>query len=151
MTNMNPETGIRYGIVAANSLHGDVICELQANGKDLHWEEFAEDVKRGLQGEVDYGDHDDDPDFDFDEELDSRMENAADHFYDDEPVHEFDYQGVQGRTTWLGGALLVWVFESKWTTNARLCSPCVPNCCDLDSPDPDGYEGYDVNPEWRTE
>jgi len=145
MTNINPETGVRYGLISANSLDPEVICDLQANGRDVHWEAHKQQIADDLQMEVDNGAKFEN----FDEELDYRVDRAADRWDDDEPVHEFDYQGVKGQTTWLGGALLVWIFESKWTTNARLCNPCVPNCCDLDSVDPNGYEGYDCNPDWR--
>jgi len=144
MTNVNPETGVRYGIISANSLDPEVICDLQAVGRDVHWEARKQEIIDALQMEVDNG-----AEFEFDEELENRLERESYDFYDDEPVHEFQRDGVRGRTTWLGGALLVFVFHSQWTTNARLCSPCVPGCCDLDSIDPNGYEGYDVNPEWR--
>jgi len=144
MTNVNPETGVRYGIISANSLDPEVICDLQAVGRDVHWEASKQEIIDALQMEVDNG-----AEFEFDEELENRLERESYDFYDDEPVHEFQRDGVRGRTTWLGGALLVFVFHSQWTTNARLCSPCVPGCCDLDSIDPNGYEGYDVNPEWR--
>jgi len=144
MVNINQETGVRYGIISANSLDPEVICDLQAVGRDVHWEARKQEIIDALQMEVDNG-----AEFEFDEELENRLERESYDFYDDEPVHEFQRDGVRGRTTWLGGALLVFVFHSQWTTNARLCSPCVPGCCDLDSIDPNGYEGYDVNPEWR--
>jgi len=146
MTNVNPETGVRYGIISANSLDPEVICDLQAVGRDVHWEAHKREITDQTRRDWENGEITGD---DFEDELEARLEREGDNFYDDEPVHEFQRDGVRGRTTWLGGALLVFVFHSQWTTNARLCSPCVPGCCDLDSIDPNGYEGYDVNPEWR--
>lgn len=146
MTNTNPETCIRYGIVSANSLDPEIIYDLQVMGRDVHWEMALEDLKKQIAREVESGELELE---NSDDEYTIREERLADEFYDDEPVHEFQRDGVSGRTTWLGGALLVWVFHSQWTTQARLCSPCVPNCGDLDSLDPDGYECYDVNPDWR--
>ena len=72
-----------------------------------------------------------------------------DHVYIEEPIIEFEYEGVKGRTSWLGGALNLWIFESPYTNTFALCSPCVPNVCNLDQPDPDGCVGYDVPPHWR--
>ena len=130
MTNVNPETGIRYGIISAQSLHPDVIYDLQCVGKDLHYEEFCEDLKRQFPDEDEY---------------EEQLENID--FQDEEPVHEFQRDGVRGQTTWLGGAMLVWVFHSPHIANVSLCSPCVPNCGDLDSTG--DYECYDVPPTWR--
>ncbi len=145
MTNINPETGVRYGIISANNLDPEVICDLQAVGRDVHWEARKQEIADDLQMEVDNGAKFEN----FDEELEYRVDRAADRFEDDEPVHEFYRDGVRGRTTWLGGALLVFVFHSQWMDQFDLCSPCVPGCCDLDSPNPDGYVGYTVNPDWR--
>lgn len=90
---------------------------------------------------------------DLDELSESAIEMINQNWDDDEPVHEFDIEGVKGRTTWLGGALCVWVFHSPYITHRSLCSPCVPNCGDLDSKfnDEGGYECYDVPPKWRYE
>lgn len=143
MVNINPETGIRYGIISANSLHPDLIFDLQMSGKDLHWEDACADLRKSIDRDMDI------PAEDKEDEYELQLEDMGDSFQDDEPVHSFNYQGVKGRTTWLGGGLLVWIFESPFMDKFRICSPCVPNCCDCDSPDPNGYEGYDVPPQWR--
>lgn len=145
VANINPETGIRYGIVAANSLDPDVVNELQMSGKDLHYEEAKSELWDAIKRVCkDYM-----GDADSDDVADQAVERLNDHWQDDEPVHSFELQGVTGQTTWLGGALLVYVFHSPWLTKANLCSPCVPNCGNLDSLNPDGYECYDVPPDWR--
>lgn len=77
------------------------------------------------------------------------VSNELEYFYCDEPVHEGELQGVKYRTSWLGGALNLWVFESPFTGNFRECSPCVPGAADLDNPDNAGVTGYDVPPDWR--
>jgi len=147
--NTNPETGIRYGIISANSLKPDVIEEIQQNGRDIRYEEN----KSSLWDDV-YAAAKDYLGGDIAEDLANR---AADIFGqnwdDDEPIHEFELDGVKGRTTWLGGALLVYIFESPILTQRGLCSPCVPNCGDLDSKfnDEGGYTCYDVPPDWREE
>lgn len=146
MQNVNPETGIRYGIISANSLDPEVIDEIQQYGHDIHWQDHIEQLRRDVNIAVEEGLIAEE---DFDEELDLRIERDSDHWMDDEPVHSFELQGVHGRTTWLGGALMVWVFESPHFGLHALCSPCVPNCGDLDSPG--DFKCYDVPDEWRNQ
>jgi len=151
VTNVNPETLIRYGIISANSLDPEVVNDIQMHGKDVHYEEAKEelwaDIKRAC------GDYMSDADSD--DVADLAVERMGDHWQDDEPVHEFDidcpgYGRVKGRTTWLGGALLVWIFESPFIVRARVCSPCVPGAGDLDHIDiEDGVDCYDVPNDWR--
>jgi len=147
--NCSPTTGIRYGIISAHSLHSDVIDEIQSNGTDVHYEEMRKDLRESIENvcrdymctsrTVDVADY--------------AIDQASEDWEDDEPIHEFEIDGIKGRTTWLGGALLVWVFESPFQTHAQICSPCVPNCGDLDSlmSDEGGYLCYDVPPTWRFE
>lgn len=145
MNNTNPETGIRYGIVAAHSLDPEWVWDMQQHGVDLHYEEAKSDLWDSIKRVCkDYM-----PDRDSDDVADQAVERLGENWEQDEPVHSFDLQGVKGQTTWLGGALLVYVFHSPWLTKANLCSPCVPNCGNLDSLNPDGYECYDVPPDWR--
>lgn len=148
--NINPVTGIRYGIISANALDPEIIDEIQQRGTDVHYEAFCDEIRAEVH------DADSVPDDEKDDEIERRITNYGGQFYDDEPVHEFNLQGVKGRTTWLGGALHVWVFESPVTGVYRLCSPCVPNCGDLNSPvdvlrDKVGELCYDVPADWRVE
>lgn len=153
MVNVNPETGIRYGIISTNSLDPEVVCDLQfgRSSKDLHWEEALSDLRKEIEREVESGELALE---DSDDEYTLREERLGDAYYDDEPVHSFDVDGVKGQTTWLGGGLLVFVFYSPFTGTFDLCSPCVPGACDLDSPvnplrETIGHIGYDVPPTWR--
>jgi hypothetical protein len=150
-TNVNPETGIGYGIISANSLDPEIVDEIQRNGRDLGWEEYRSQVFNDVMADETISADDKE------DGIDRVLEN--DRYYDDEPTHEFDiecpgYGRVKGRTTWLGGALMVWIFESPFSGLFRLCSPCVPGACDLDSPadplrDNVGCIGYDVPADWR--
>jgi hypothetical protein len=147
--NTNPDTGIRYGIISANSLNSDVIDTIQSSGIDVHYEAMRKELREAIKGICkDYMSS-----CDADEVAELAVETASQDFYDNEPVYEFEIDGVKGRTTWLGGALLVWIFESPFQTHAQLCSPCVPNCGDLDNlmSDEGGYPCYDVLPDWRDE
>ena len=77
-----------------------------------------------------------------------RIEEQMDNYYCEEPITAFTYEGVKGQTTWLGGALLLWIFDSPYTGTFQLCSPCVPNACSLDQPEDGGYAGYTVPTHW---
>lgn len=146
MTNVNPETGVHYGIISARNLDPEVICDLQVMGRDVHWEERKQEITDQTRRDWENGNITGE---DYEDELEYRLERAGDEFYDDEPVHEFQRDGVRGRTTWLGGGMLVWIFKSDWVGKFDLCSPCVPGAANCDSPNPNGVEGYDVNPEWK--
>ncbi len=147
MTNTNPETGIRYGIISALDLHQDIIDELQAVGTDVHWEKTIEDIRCRLRSVLD--------DYVHGGIAKQLEEDWIEQFrdvegrYDDEPVHEGTHCGVNYRTTWIGGALHVWVFDSPHTGLFAECSPCVPCAGNLDYPDSNGVLTYDVPPEWR--
>lgn len=147
MTNMNLTYGIAYGYISANALHSDIVCSLQ-EGKDVYYEEALEEHLAGLR---------DDPDFDEDE----ATEKFSDTWMGDEPVHEGTIKVAGGnfpevtelkyRTSWLGGALNVWIFESPFVTDkARKASPCVPGAGILDTLDGD-VRSFDVPPTWRCE
>lgn len=148
--NINPETGVRYGIISADSLDPEIVDEIQQRGTDVHFLDAQADLVAGIAMACD--------NFLRSSQIEKLTDRAqdmlADVWQDDEPVREFDLQGVKGRTTWLGGALHVWVFESPVTGVYRLCSPCVPNCGDLNSPadvlrDKVGEICYDVPNDWR--
>lgn len=144
--NVNPETGIRYGIISAISLDPEIVNQIQCEGRDVRWEDAKRDLEDTIRSACEGLMSKHDVDAVVDEALD-RMN--GDQWVDDEPIHEFRIDGVMGQTTWLGGALLVWVFKSTDVGRFELCSPCVPNACSLDSPYPGGYEGYDVPGNWR--
>ena len=143
MPNFNEVTGIRFGIISANSLHPEVIDQMQ-QGKDLHYEEVRADLWARVEG-VCQGYMSDE---DASDVADLAVENLAQNWQDEEPIHAFDIDGVKGQTTWLGGALLVWVFESPVIDKFNLGSPCVPNAVIISSPNPDGFEGYGVPADW---
>lgn len=42
----------------------------------------------------------------------------------------------------------IWVFKSAYYTRARFCSPCAPGACDLLNPDESGERAYCFGPDW---
>lgn len=144
MVNINTETGIRFGVIPANSLDPEVVDELQARGTDVHYEAARQDMEDAIRKAC--------KPYMLNELVQQVVDLAVEYmeFDDEEPVHEFKtLDGVVGSTGWLGGALHVWVYYSPNVGKFRQCSPCVPNAADLDSPDPDGIAGYDVPADWR--
>lgn len=170
--NINPDTGIAYGYISADSLHPDIVNDLQMDGTDVYYADALEEAQREaarddeVQAEmVDTG-HvtkaqweraDEDERFSAtlawvkdNWEGGRREREFNDNYQPDEPVHEGTKDGVRYRTSWLGGALNVWVFESPHITHtAGRASPCVPNAGILDTEG--DVTAYDVPPDWRDE
>lgn len=151
VTNKHPTTGIAYGVIACQSLDDDLLhFLLYEKGKDLSYEAACqeeigrqEDAYHEMLASMDpeYVDCMDPADFEPNlDNFDPQIE---------EPIVEGEYQGVHYRTTWLGGAQLLWIFESPFTEECQPCSPCVPGAGNLDNPDPGGMETYSVPADWR--
>ena len=139
--NVNELTGIRYGIISANSLDGELVHDLlYYEGEDLSWREVEEEIKIAMREEGVTEE-------DWDRTLDDRLSDV----YIDEPIVEGECEGVKYRTSWLGGALHFWIFESPRIGLYSECSPCCPNAGNLDSPNDDGVECYDVPKGWRVD
>jgi hypothetical protein len=141
--------GIRYGYISANSLDPDLVCELQNCGLDVHWEGFLTDMRDSLRGVIEDHIRSDRAKELVEAWMDDVAEHAADSWYDDEPIHEGTYEGVKYRTSWLGGALHVWIFKSPHLDYFQECSPCVPRAGNLNCQDFNGVLAYDVPKEWR--
>lgn len=170
--NINPVTGIAYGYISANALDPEVVNDLQMNGTDVYFEEAKAEAQRETAQDdnvrreaaehmgypitgLDAIAYEDILRYVEDNWAGSRWEQTfSDNYQPDEPVHEgeVDVPGhgkVKYRTSWLGGALNVWVFESPFVTEkANLCSPCVPGAGNLDVLD-GGFTCYNVPNDWR--
>ncbi len=148
-TNINVNTGIAYGYIASNALDSEVVDELMfgPDAVDVTYQdnilEFAKSL--GFYGEDHYT-------------ANIWLENNhPDKYYElqdygiDEHIVNGNYEGVLYCSSWLGGALNFFIFNSPTTTDkARRASPCVPNCGILDTLDGD-VSSYDVPEDWRTE
>jgi hypothetical protein len=177
MTNINPETGIRYGCIYLNELDSDVANDLWINGEDLSYKAAYEELKMqierdadNVEDEVSIGIAETDPSlvgneawferrcedawntlgYDSREDyVETRLERESEHIYIDEPNIAGTYEGVKYEISHLGGAPLLWTIHSPIISKARLCSPCCPGAIDLNSLDDDGYEGYGIPDDWR--
>lgn len=152
--NTNPETGIRYGYIKADSLHSEIVDELMygSQATDLSYRAAWEDHLAEKRNEHDIlvqqaeSDGEEPP-----EELDEDAIQQAfnDSFQSDEAIVEGTYEGVKYSSSWLGGALNFFIFESPNIGKFQECSPCVPRAGNLDCPDEDGVDTYDVPADWR--
>lgn len=143
--NIHPETGIAYGYISANALDSDVVDELMYGAQAINEteQEAREEFIREWRSKVNDGSLDED------EPDDYEWQEFWDRYEEYEPVVHGELEGVKYASSWLGGTLNFFIFESPHITDkARTASPCVPNCGILDELDGD-VRSYDVPPEWR--
>ena len=177
--NINPDTGIAYGYISAQCLHPEVVDELQfgSQASEPAYEEAKIDARKHLartdQVQREAADSAGRAFDTLDEDDRYRLalqyindnwdgsgweQEFNDDWQPDEPVHEgkivipgYPPNPVHYRTSWLGGALHVWIFLSPFTTDkARRASPCVPNAGILDKLD-GSVTAYDVPADWRSD
>ena len=152
--NINLETQIPYGYISSNELDPDLVTELlYSHGLDLVYLELLVDMAtaEGMPSCVL-----EEPEKQKELAQDWLTENEVEAFFELEESYEPEqlevegvYEGVRYRSSWLGGALNFFIFESPVTTyKATVCSPCVPNAGNLDKLDGE-YHCYDVPASWR--
>lgn len=162
LTNVNPTTNVRYGVISTSSLDPDVLDILwYVVGKDLTYTSFLDNIKKEAEneadayedevkveiGETDYHMLSNDQyverkveqmwerrGYDSREDyVEAMVEARTSEYYAEEPVIEGEYEGVKYQIDWLGGSPLLWVLEGPRGWARSLCSPCVPNAADLNS------------------
>ena len=176
MTNINQQTGVRYGCIYLNSIDGDLANDLWMNAENLSeaeaYAELKSEIERDTESiedevriavaERDYAMLSNDRYMedeveaaynrlgydDRDDYIDTRLELESEHIQIEEPTLAGICEGVRYEISHLGGAPILWVLESPIISKARLCSPCCPNAGDLDSLDDDGYECYGIPADW---
>lgn len=147
IANVDPETGISYGVIAINSLADWVLEEIRAGGSDLDYEEAQEEVGQAISNAIDHKNLSESQQEQVNDLINDiiavvleNWEGSGDNVrYRYETEHEGAKLVVQ---TTSGGELFV--FKSPVTQVVAQCSPCFPNAGDLDNPRP-----YDTpfNPE----
>jgi hypothetical protein len=152
MLNRNPKTWIAYGYISANQLDQEVVFELLHGMRAVNHTENEVLINFAVnEGFLAKGTSPGDA-FEARRWLEDNCQNWEDDIPDtDEWIVTGTYEGVSYQSSWLGGALNFWIFESPVTTDkGRRASPCVPGACILDTLD--GSEsGYDVPAEWRAD
>ncbi len=133
VANTNTETGIRFGVVSFNSLASWVWDEFYASGTN---ESEAEALREWEAENPEAG------------ETDTQV--FCDSLEIEEPAWSLETDGMKLGISWLGGAPLLWVYESPHRAAVSLCSPCIPNAGNLDCKVPlgEGFACYDIPAEW---
>lgn len=156
--NYNPETGVAYGYIAANSLDPEVVDELMFGGgcsehKNHSFEAYKAETlqERQRQLEAAREDGEDERVEELEDLGDDLTDEQCEDYYGDEEKVEGVKDGVHFASSWLGGALNFFILHSPHITeSACRASPCVPGAGILDTLDGD-VKCYDVPADWRAE
>lgn len=139
--NFNKNVGLPFTYFSCSNLDPELINELQTNGFDVHYEEALQEASYKAETAVENGCFDN-----YDEAYEEELANLED-WYDDEPCHEGEHEGIIYITAWLGGALLLCVMDSPLRGRFAQCSPCLPGA--LDGNTPGDCEGFDIPESWK--
>lgn len=118
VSNRDPETGIRYGVIAQNSVNPDAFDDVWQNARDLTYEQAKADAEAACERDGTEFDEDS-----FNDEYSMCDCGERDWLYESDGYK-------------LTNCLVsdVFVLASPYYTYAQFCSPCVPGACNLDSP-----------------
>lgn len=128
-TNIDKETGIRYGVIPQGSIDINALERVFEHGKDLGYEAAKEDLKANLRGALE--------DYYNGSRLDEAVEDAFDALDGWADSLEasgrwlYENRGYKLQTSEPGD---LWVLRSPYFTYAQFCSPCAPGACHLDNP-----------------
>lgn len=152
--NMNEEKGVRYGVIEANKISGDVLNEITTEGLNLNHLQFLinkldeEGIKRP---EFNYGSYDDYSKFHDDiweivcnHGIDESDDVIDWENYDDTDI-VFKVDNVEG----FYDDIYLIIKESDKIGKFNICSPCFPNACQVNEVEEEnGYKGYTVPNDW---
>lgn len=151
LSNINPTTGIRFGAISGQSIHPEVLDELHSLASNEVYHRLRDEREQQLRAELrsTFDRIDDDL---VEQVIEMQLEAESEHgdFNDEEPSADIVHEGVSLNFGYLGGAVLLIIYDSPYTWVVEsLCSPCVPNAANLDSAiDPDGYIAYAPANSW---
>jgi hypothetical protein len=172
-TNVNPESGIRYGVISANNVPW-LEEKIFNNGESISYREAVKELRSRIERFIDEPEslreillHDyylttysvDDvlqliAEYDQDEYTEETIDGVMDLILEeinlefDEEIREYHTDEEHYIMDWLGGAQMIWALKSPVLTKVNLCSPCVPNAGNLEDPNEEGYECYAVEPDY---
>jgi len=151
--NTNPETGICYTVFALNrNIDPDVAHDLWCHGTNVSEETACDELRAEIYAEAAALDLEQGSDV-YEAFCQHTYEKRVEQIQIDEPTIEGESEGIKYQISWLGGAPMLWVFESPYANYFHQCSPCCPGACDGDSPsrEDEGYLGYDLPADWMDE
>lgn len=133
ITNIDPDTGIRYGIIPIHALADWVVGEFEPRYGDPTCPRCGDAVN---------------PSDDHDDYFCERCEEffLPDECYPEDPSSlVYDRDGYQMQ---LDEHNDVWIFLSPFVTTAQFCSPCAPGACYLLNYTSDGEKAYCLPNDW---
>lgn len=140
-TNIDRETGIRYGVIPMNSLAHWAYESFEPDYGDPHCPECGQQVYP--PDEIASADLDAGQDF--------RCINCHKNYWSNEcygeemigsDLDDGEYKAHEGSD---GD---VFVLKSPYYTRAQFCSPCAPGACHLENPTSDGEKAYCFGHDW---
>lgn len=143
MSNVDKETGIRFGVISQNSVDLDCWSDAEPDYGDAHCPECGARAIQSDDSSVADADWNDGKDFACAECQICFWSESA---FPDEPVgYSYDEDGYH-LTDCLDTDIMV--LASPYYTFAQFCSPCVPGAGNLDHPMPDGAKTYCLGHDW---
>lgn len=123
-TNIDTETGIRYGVISMNKVSSESLNEFEP-----YYEFSCVNCGHNFGTEIP-------------EKCPNCDQETDETDFDDwSPVSwQYDKNGI--KAFWNDGDNYIWVIKSPFYTNCLFCSPCAPGAGDLSAPCEDGAETY---------
>ena len=146
VTNIDIDTGIRYGVIPTNALDSWIYEELQGDYGDASCPEC------GAEGIAPVTELSDDLSFEVESGVDYACEYCEKGFLSEECFPEspisfsIDKNGYEVSTGSECGDLFI--TKAPFYTHAAFCSPCAPGACYLTSPVPEGERAYCFGHDW---
>ena len=152
--NVDPDTGIRYGVISINSLHEFIHDELEPEYGDPTCPKCGDGVQESSFGKDYYCESCASLD-----EIEPTRENLEPYtFYSDEcfsdecvglTLNEVGKHQYSAHSAFDGACLFL--TKSSYYTFAKFCSPCAPGAGDLDNPIEDGVKTFCFGPSMFTD
>lgn len=157
LTNINLETGIRYGVISQHAIMGEALAAFEPDYGSATCPKCGSDIISS--GDTDFEKHPGKDYFcqccfdsareDADEPLDvdrHKFTYWSDQCFGDDPLAH--YLDDSEYTASMGECGDIFVIRSPYYTRAAFCSPCAPGACHLSSPCDDGAKAYCLGPDF---
>jgi hypothetical protein len=148
VTNVDGETGIRFGVIALNDLSGDAAEDIFTHGEDVGYAAAIDEIKDSLQNGFRHvmesvGLKPDDNDL---SDIADQIMQDQDWNYESSGPYEYEGEGLSLRT--MSDNTELFVLKSPYYTHCQFCSPCAPGAGYLMNPCPDGPKTYCLGHDW---
>jgi hypothetical protein len=144
-TNIDNDTGIRYGVISQHSVPSDCMEDVYSNGVDEDYAESLANLRSRLQSSLKSVLEDYSGNFDV-EAIAEDIINGLDIDYEgtgDFTRYSYEHAGLQLTTDSQGD---LFITESPYYTLCSFCSPCAPGAGYLTTPG--DVKAYCLGPDW---